>query len=493
MAGDGLDASTIFNMPCCGYNLEDIVALPGVGAHDVSQVSLSTQFSRSLWLNSPIVAAPMSTVTESSMAIALALNGGIGVIHRDCTPEVQAKQVGIVKEFTNGFNMHPQVLGPQSTVQDLDKIMDMHNDCSAVMVTEGGMMGRKFLGLVTVRDVEHVEDRATKLIDVMTPKAKCGVGLDPISLADASTQMERSKTGNLPIVNEQTGDLLALVSRSDQKISRDYPFAAKGKDQQLLVAAALSPKNIDGDRVQKLVEAGVDALVMDASQGDSVTQIDLIGRIKREFPSVDVIAGNVVTPRQAKPLLDAGADGLRVGAGCSSLCSPLEVCAVGRPQASAVYHVARFARAQYNGVPVIADGGIQTSSHISMALALGASTVMCGSLLAGTKESPGEGFFIDGVRVKPHKGLSSLSLEAPPDTKDLRRLGGCYNTSTQNVGCAVVEKGAVSPLLSYLLDGVRRDLCRFGVGAVGELHEKLYSGATKFQVRTAGTLGTMLG
>jgi IMP dehydrogenase len=427
------------------------------------------------------------------MAIACALNGGIGVIHRDCSPEVQAKQVSVVKEFAHGFNMNPRVVGPESTVQDLDNVLDMYDDCSAVLVTEGGRIGTKLLGLVTVRDVEYVEDGAMKLVDVMTPKSKMRVGQDPISLADASAQMERDKSGNIPIVND-AGELVALVSRTDAKLNRDNPLAAKDKAHQLVVAAAVSPKHLDGDRVRLLVEAGVDAIVMDASQGDSVLQVDLVGRLKREYPSVDVIAGNVVTPRQAKPLLDAGADALRVGAGCSSLCSPLEVCAVGRPQGSAVYHVARFARDHYNGVPVIADGGIQTSSQISMALALGASTVMCGSLFAGTTESPGESFFMDGIRVKAHKGMSNLALEATPDTKELRRFSGFSSARTQSVGCAVVEKGAVTPLLRYLIDGVRRDLCRFGgAGTVAQLHDNLYSGSTKFQVRTAGTLGTMLG
>jgi len=218
--------------------------------------------------------------------------------------------------------------------------------------------------------------------------------------------------------------------------------------------------------------------VLHAQQGDSAGQLEFLKWLKHEYPTLDAIAGNVVTPRQAKPLLQAGADGLRVGMGCSSLYSGREVCVVGRPQASAVYHVAKFAKEF--GVPVIADGGVQHSSHIAMALALGASTVMCGSLLAGTSESPGECFWHDGRRLKLYRGTGGLQLE-----DDAQLPGGGV--------CAVVERGPAALLVGSMLDSVRRDVRRTGAGNVDQLHDDMYSAQVRFHVRTAGCRGPAVG
>lgn len=495
MSSDGIDAEQVFSTPCFGYSLDDLIALPGIGACSLDEVNLATKFSRSIPINVPIVSAPMRTVTGAKMAIACALNGGIGVIHSSCTPDEQAREVSLVKRFEYGFIMNPQVLSPGNCVEDLDRLKEK-SDCASCLITEGGVMGGKLLGVVTARDTDFLEDRTTKLCDVMTPKARMKVAHEPISLSGAKEQLQKHKVGRLPILNE-TDELIAMVCRSDLKKNRDYQNAAKDANHQLVVAAAVSAANaFDGDRVRKLVEAGADAIVIDSSHGDTVQQADLIKRMRRDFPTIDIVAGNVATPRQAKPLLDAGADAIRVGVGCSALSSPLEVCAVGRPQGSAVYHVARFVRENYPGVPVIADGGIMTSSQISMALALGASTVMCGTLLAGTTESPGEAYFHGGMRLKTHNGVGCLAYEPPPDTKAARRAGGSLSAASAppppSVGCTVVDRGPVSPLLLHLIDGVRRDICRIGVRQVEQLHANLLSGKTRFQVRTGGTLGSML-
>merc|ERR1719215_1446520 len=286
-------------------------------------------------------------------------------------------------------------------------------------------------------------------------------------------QLRQKKVGKLPILNEG-GELVAMVSRSDLKKGRSNPLAAQDANKQLMVAAAVVPCKSERERVHKLIEAGADAIVLQASQGDSTTQLEFLKWLKHEYPTVDVVCGNVVTPRQAKPLLDAGADGLRVGMGCSSLYSGREACVVGRPQASAVYHVAKFAR-EY-GVPVIADGGVQHSSHVSMAITIGASAVMCGSLLAGTSESPGEAFWHDGQRLKLYRGLGSLELEGNKQAQ-----GGA--------ACAVIERGPAALLIESLLEGVRRDLGRLGSNNLTQLHEDLYTAGVRFQVRTAGGHG----
>eukprot|EP00928_Gymnodinium_smaydae_P063162 TRINITY_DN46830_c0_g1_i1.p1 TRINITY_DN46830_c0_g1~~TRINITY_DN46830_c0_g1_i1.p1 ORF type:complete len:488 (-),score=115.81 TRINITY_DN46830_c0_g1_i1:110-1573(-) len=484
MAGDGLDAETIFNSTCFGYGLEDVIGLPGHATCGVDEVDLSSHFSRNIVLNTPISSAPLCSVTEHRMAIACALMGGIGVLHGDCPPDVQAKEVAAVKKYGQGFIMNPQVLSPADTVSKLDKLRETQG-CSTALVTEGGMMGNKFVGIVTARDTDFLDDRNMKIADVMIKKEKVVTACEPISLSEAQVKLQETKVGKLPILND-TGELIALVTRSDVKKSRSYPLAAKDLNQQLLVAAAVSATNIEKDRIKKLVEAGVDAIVLNSSNGDSVQQVDLIKRIKREFPGVDIVAGNVVTPRQAKPLLEAGADAIRVGMGCSSLCSPLEVVAVGRPQGSAVYHVARFARENY-GVPVIADGGIQTASQVSMALALGASCVMCGSLFAGTRESPGDAFFHGGLRLKAYRGSGPLALE--PNSRAASKKA---TTPAPVVGCAVVDSGSVNSLIQHLIEGVKRDVCRFGAGTVPQLHEDLGSGAARFQIRSAAAMGSML-
>lgn len=472
MALDGLDADTVFNTPCFGYEYDDLICLPGHATAGAGEVDLTAKFSRNVIINTPVVSSPMDTVTEGRMALAMAMQGGIGIVHCNCDPEKQAKEVSMVKQHEHGFIMDPFLMRQNDTVADLDRQKREHG-CATVLITDGGTMGSKLQGIVTARDVDLVEDRSTKLSEVMTRKAKMRFATEPITLSGAFEELKTKKVGKLPILNEG-GELVALVTRSDLKKSRTHPLAAQDPNRQLLVAAAVVPREEEKDRVYKLVEAGADAIVLHAAQGDSAGQVEFLKWMKHEYPTLDCIAGNVVTPRQAKPLLDAGADALRVGMGCSSLYSAREVCAVGRPQASAVYHVAKLAR-EY-GVPVIADGGIQHSTHISMALALGASMVMCGSLLAGTTESPGDCFWHDGQRLKLYRGTGALALE-----DGQRQLNGSV--------CAVVDRGSAGTLMGSLMDSVRRDLRRLGVNNVEQLHEDMYASQLRFHVRTASSRG----
>ncbi|CAE8621300.1 unnamed protein product [Polarella glacialis] len=488
MSVDGLDADTIFNAPCLGYGLEDLLALPSPSAHQAQEVDLTVPFTKTVTLMSPFVSAPMDTVTEAHMAIACALMGGIGVIHANCDPEQQAKEVDMVKRYENGFIMDPHVLGPNDRVEDVDRIRATH-DVSTVMITDGGVMGNRFLGIVTSRDIDFVENRKTKLSDVMTPKAKVLFGTEPISLGESQQKLIASKKGKLPILNEG-GELVAVVSRGDLKKSKNFPLASKDANRQLLVAAAVVPKPSEMERVRLLVEAGVDVIVLDAQSGGTSAQVDFLKKVKHAYPGLDVICGNVVTPRQAKVLIDAGADALRVGMGCSSLNSAHEVGVIGRPQGSAVYHVARYAASF--GVPVIADGGINGSSAASMALTLGASTVMCGSLMAGTTESPGDAFFHDCMRLKLYRGNGSLEV-MPAQIEKAKYSQGGENAEIKRVpggtACAVVDRGPVKALLASLLEGVKRDFRRLGVSNVRELHEDLYGSKTRFHVRSAGAYG----
>jgi len=253
----------------------------------------------------------------------------------------------------------------------------------------------------------------------------------------------------------------------------------------LICGASVSTRPSDSDRARRLIDAGVDVLVIDSSQGDSIYQIDLIKQIKAEFPKMDIIGGNVVTARQAKNLINAGVDGLRIGMGSGSICTTQEVCAVGRAQATAVYHVAKYARENGN-IPCVADGGIQTSGQIMKALSLGASTVMVGSLFAGTEESAGEYYFHQGVRVKTYRGMGSLeAMGAKADVTSARYLAeGQQVRVAQGVSGTVVDKGSVKSLIPHVLQGVKHGMQDAGYRTIVECHEGLYSGRTRFDVRS---------
>jgi len=398
------------------------------------------------------------------------------VVHGGSSAEHQAREVNIVKRFETGFIMDPFVLRPSDTVEAAFKVREDSED-STILVCEGGRMGNKLLGIVTSRDIDFVEDRSIRLADIMTPKAQMVFGKEPITLTKANSELVACKKGKLPILNE-AGEVVALVSRHNLKKARDYPLASRDANRQLLVAAACDAGPESAERVKMLVEAGVDALVLNSSQGNSLRQIDFLRQVKDQYPSLDVICGNVVAPRQAKPLLDAGADALRVGMGCSSLCSS-EACAVGRPQASAVYHTARFA-AEQRSVPVVADGGVRGSGQLAMALALGASTVMCGSLLAGAAEAPGGAFYHEGRRMKLYRGAGLVGTAQDRETGP---------SAAAAVGGVVADRGPLGGLLPGLLEGVRGELRRLGAGSIPQLHEGLYSSSLRFQGRGPGPAG----
>merc|ERR1719421_2078885 len=269
-------------------------------------------------------------------------------------------------------------------------------------VTTDGKMGSKLLGLVTKRDTDFIDTPETPVSGIMTRAEHLVTAEEGVELHIANAIMQESKKGKLPIVTK-LGNIVALIARTDLKKNTEFPLATKSKDKSLMVAASVGTRPSDRDRVRALVGAGVDAIVVDSSQGDSHFQHEILRWMKKEFPSLQVIGGNVVTKLQAKHLIDCGVDALRVGMGIGSICTTQEVCACGRAQASAVYNVAKLAKK--HGIPIIADGGVASPGHMIKALCMGAGTVMCGSLLAGTTESPGEYFFADGVRLKRYRGM----------------------------------------------------------------------------------------
>jgi IMP dehydrogenase len=413
------------------------------------------------------------------MAIHLALLGGIGVIHYNNSIEEQVGLVRKVKRYENGFIADPVTLAPTATVGDVREIK-RRQGFSSIPVTEDGRLGSKVVGIVTNRDIDLERDARRPLSDVMTRDvlwARRG-----ISLEEANQILRRSKKGKLPIV-DQEGRLVALVCRTDLIKNREFPDATKDHEsKRLKVAAAVSTRPDDRERVDALVEAGADALVIDSAQGDSSFQVEMIEWVKGRHAKTDVVGGNVVTRAQARRLVEAGADALRVGMGPGSICITQSTMAVGRAQATAVFHVSSWAREK--GVPVIADGGCATIGHIAKALACGGATAMLGSMLAGTKEAPGEYFYENGVRVKRYRGMASLEAMEKGGGKRYFVEGERIRVA-QGVSGTVVDKGSLLDYIPYIVQGLRHSLQDLGVRDVATLHARLASGELRFERRTA--------
>ncbi|KAF2138267.1 uncharacterized protein K452DRAFT_290858 [Aplosporella prunicola CBS 121167] len=492
---DGIDVQTLVDSKLNGgltYN--DFLILPGYIGFPANEVNLETPVTKRISLKTPFLSSPMDTVTEHEMAIYIALLGGLGVIHHNCSPDEQAEMVRKVKRFENGFILDPVCIPPTMTVGEV-KALRQKCGYGGFPVTESGSLNSKLIGIITNRDIQFHnkhDDTVTTVMSKDLVTARRG-----ISLEDANDLVRSSKKGKLPIVDEN-GNLTALVSRSDLMKNLNYPLASKLPDsKQLISAAAIGTRPEDKIRLQKLVDAGLDIVILDSSQGNSMYQIEMIKFIKETYPGLDVIGGNVVTREQAAGLIAAGADGLRIGMGSGSACITQEVMAVGRPQAAAVFNVTSFA-ARF-GVPCIADGGIQNVGHIVKGLALGASTVMMGGLLAGTTESPGESFVSrEGQLVKAYRGMGSIDA-----MEDKKAAGGGKDSKASNAGTAryfsegdrllvaqgvsgsVLDRGSITKFVPYLMAGVQHSLQDIGCTSLTEMRGNVLEGKVRFELRTA--------
>ena len=491
---DGIDVETLIDSKTNGgltYN--DFLILPGYIGFPASTVTLDTPVTKRITLKTPFISSPMDTVTEHSMAIHIALLGGLGVIHHNCSADDQAEMVRKVKRYENGFILDPVVISPTTTVGEAKALKEKWG-FGGFPVTVSGKLRSKLIGIVTPRDIQfydNLDDPVTAVMSTELVTAPQG-----IDLKGANDILSKSKKGKLPIVDEG-GNLIALLSRSDLMKNLHYPLASKlPQSKQLISAAAIGTRPEDKTRLQKLVDAGLDIVVLDSSQGNSMYQIEMIKYIKEKYPGLDVIGGNVVTREQAAALIAAGVDGLRIGMGSGSACITQEVMAVGRPQAASVYNVTSFA--SRFGVPCIADGGIQNVGHIVKGLALGASTVMMGGLLAGTTESPGQYFVSrEGQLVKAYRGMGSIDAmedkKAGAGNKDAKASNagtaryfseGDRLLVAQGVSGSVLDRGSVTKFVPYLMAGVQHSLQDIGVKSVAELQKGVRDGSVRFELRT---------
>ncbi|CAH8447378.1 unnamed protein product [Schistosoma intercalatum] len=480
---DGVAASELFKREL-GLTFSDVIILPGFVGFGKHEVDITSKICKRFSLRVPFASSPMDTVTEAKMAIAMSLCGSIGFVHNNCSIEAQASEVKKVKKYNQGFILSPVVVSPRQPVYDIIEIKRKYG-FGGIPVTEDGNMGSRLVGLVTLRDVDFLDpnDFNTPVEKVMTPFDDLVTAFSGVTLSEANDLLRKSKKGKLPIINENR-ELVALIARTDLKKNQDHPLASKDSENQLIVGAAISTQERDFDRVDALVNAGVDIIVIDSSQGNSIYQLDMIKRVKSVFPDLQIIGGNVVTCAQAKNLIDAGVDGLRVGMGSGSICITQEVTAVGRSQAKAVYKVSEYAH-KYD-VPVIADGGIQNAGHIVKALSFGASAVMMGGLLAGTTESAGEYIFSDGVKLKKYRGMGSLEAMSQHTESQARYFSESDRIKVaQGVSGTIIDRGSVHQLVPYLVAGVKHGLQQVGARNITELHNMSRNGTLRFEHRSS--------
>lgn len=463
-----------------GLTFDDVLLIPAESNVLPNEVDLSVQLAKNLKLNIPIISAGMDTVTESSMAIAMARQGGLGVIHKNMTIEQQADEVNKVKRSESGVIIDPFFLTPKHTVAEAEGLMTKYR-ISGVPIVES-MDSRKFCGIITNRDIRFVSDHNIEIGEVMT-KDNLITAPEGTSLEKAEAILQQHKIEKLPIVNE-AGELTGLITIKDIEKVVEFPDAAKDEHGRLLVAAAVGVTSDTFERATALLNAGADALVIDTAHGHSAGVIRKIKEIREHFPDATLIAGNVATAEATRALFDVGVDVVKVGIGPGSICTTRIVAGVGVPQLTAIYDAASVAR-EY-GKAIIADGGIKYSGEIVKAIAAGGNAVMLGSMLAGTDEAPGETIIYEGRRFKTYRGMGSLgAMDSTHGSSDRYFQSGVNEANKlvpEGIEGRVAYKGSVADII-YQMDGG----LRAGMGYVGAANLKdLNDNAQFVQITGAG-------
>ena len=450
-----------------GLTFDDVLLEPGASDVMPTQVNTASRFTREISLNIPLVSAAMDTVTESRLAIAMAQAGGMGILHRNLTPEEQADEVRQVKRYESGMVINPMTINPDTTLAAIREIK-ARRSISGFPVVEPGT--GKLVGILTNRDVRFETNGAALAAELMTRNGLITVreGVDP---AEARNLLRQHKIERLIVVDDD-GRAVGLITVKDMEKAQAHPNAAKDSQGRLLVGAASTVGDAGFERAMALVEAGVDVVVIDTAHGHSAQVSEAVRRLKRETNRVQIVAGNVATYDGAKALIDAGADAVKVGIGPGSICTTRIVAGVGVPQLTAISEAARAARD--SGAPVIADGGIKYSGDLAKAIAVGATTAMMGSMFAGTEEAPGEVFLYQGRSYKSYRGMGSVGAMArgSADRYFQKDVSETHKLVPEGIEGQTAFKGPVGPVIHQLVGGLRAAMGYVGAPTIPEFQQK---------------------
>ncbi|WP_276817130.1 IMP dehydrogenase [Segatella maculosa] len=457
-----------------GLTFDDVLLIPAYSEVLPKEVELRTQFTRNIILNVPFVTAAMDTVTEAAMAIAIAREGGIGVIHKNMIIEDQARHVAIVKRAENGMIYDPVTIRRGSSVKEALAMMHDYHIGGIPVVDDDN----RLVGIVTNRDLRF-ERHMDKLIDEVMTKDHLVTTHLQTDLVAAAQILQENKIEKLPVI-DKNNRLVGLITYKDITKAKDKPMACKDEKGRLRVAAGVGVTADTMERVTALVEAGVDAIVIDTAHGHSKGVVEKLKQVKASFPKVDVVVGNVATGAAAKYLVDNGADAVKVGIGPGSICTTRVVAGVGVPQLSAVYDV--YTALKGTGVPLIADGGLRYSGDIVKALAAGGSSVMIGSLVAGTEESPGETIIFNGRKFKSYRGMGSLeAMEQKNGSRDRyfqNDISDAKKLVPEGIAGRVPYKGTVQEVIYQLTGGLRSGMGYCGSNSIERLHDAKFTRIT---------------
>ena len=455
-----------------GLTFDDVLLIPAYSEVLPREVDLSTRFSRNIQLNIPFVSAAMDTVTEARLAIAIAREGGIGVIHKIMSIEAQAKQVHSVKRAENGMIYDPVTINRSSTVADALALMKEYHIGGIPVVDDD----RRLVGIVTNRDLRFERNEKRAIDEVMT-KDGLITTTQSTDLQQATDILQQHKIEKLPVVDKDFR-LVGLVTYKDITKAKDKPFACKDKLGRLRVAAGIGVTADSMERASALVEAGVDAIVIDTAHGHSKGVVEVLKKVKATFPQIDVVVGNIATGEAAKYLVAAGADGVKVGIGPGSICTTRVIAGVGVPQLSAIYDVAKALKG--TDIPLIADGGIRYSGDIVKALAAGGYSVMLGGMLAGVEESPGETIIYNGRKFKSYRGMGSLEA-MEKGSKDRYFQAGETDVKKlvpEGIAARVPFKGSLFEVVYQMVGGLRAGMGYCGAADINALHNAKFTRIT---------------
>ena len=447
---------------------DDVLLVPAYSSVLPRDANLATQLTRNISLNTPLVSAAMDTVTEGRLAIAMASEGGIGIVHKNLSPAEQAREVAKVKRYESGVLRDPITIGPTVTVRQVMQLSREHG-FSGFPVLEG----KTVVGIITNRDLRFEEDLDAPVKSKMTPRERLITVKEGASLEEAKRLMSKHRLERVLVVNDAF-ELRGLITVKDILKATEHPNACKDSEGKLRVGAAVGVGPDNDERVELLVRAGVDVIVVDTAHGHSQDVLDRVKWVKKNYPQVQVIGGNIATGDAAKALADHGADGVKVGIGPGSICTTRIVAGVGVPQITAIVNVSNALKG--TGIPLIADGGIRYSGDVSKALAAGANSVMMGGMFAGTEEAPGEVFLYQGRSYKSYRGMGSLG--AMTDGSADRYFQGDISAANaeklvpEGIEGQVPYKGSVLTILHQLTGGIRSSMGYLGCKTINELHEK---------------------